>query len=66
MDSFVLTGLGNILAEEGDYDGAIAYYSDAIRFDPKNTVAAQNRDIAIKARGQKPGGGLIIGGSPRR
>ncbi|MGL4285323.1 MAG: tetratricopeptide repeat protein, partial [Phreatobacter sp.] len=61
-----LVNLGNVLLQERDWEGAIAYYNDALRFEPGNEMAARNLEIARKGRGTggggPAGGGLIIGG----
>ena len=45
--------LGNALAKEGDYDGAIAAYDRALRIQPNMTDAAINKDKVMAAQRQQ-------------
>ncbi len=43
---------GNACFDKGDYDGAIAAYTQAIKFDPKNTRAYCDRGAAYMQKGE--------------
>lgn len=46
--------LGNVLARQGDYDGAIAAYDKALTRHPQMTDAVANRAVVDAARKRKP------------
>ncbi len=55
-DAYAYSGRGAVYARLGRYDEAIADDDTALRLRPDLSVAARNRDIAVKAKAQTAGG----------
>ena len=46
------TQQGNLLQDKGDFDGAIAVYTEAIRLNPQNAQPYSNRGQAYLRKGE--------------
>ena len=57
--------LGNALARAGDFEGALAAYDEALRFDPRDADAQANRSLVARMVAEVidrgPGGGIANG-----
>ena len=46
------TRQGNLLRDKGDFDGAIAAYTEAIRLNPQNAQSYSGRGLAYLRKGE--------------